>query len=508
MIRLHGFRLGGPRPPMAKRRFNLLREEGAGGTARRRGSPRADRHAANLGPLLVLAALPLAGFWQIQSDLDPALSVPSALARQEASTSTTGRYARVAPIPEARLRPTLQDGGALPGADGRSATARAKAGVPGVGQGDLPSPGHAPRGGSPTRIEALAGPGTRPASSAVRLAAVSPGTGSSIGTVVHAPGSATASTPTGGVRPGRTDGDLGHPVTSPGSDLRPAMHAHRPHRSSARRLSTTRSLPRTGGTAGVGAANAKTVKALPAEVEIFYRKARAYEESGNVEDAARFYRQVLALNPRHRKALARLASIYMDRGEYASAHPLLADLLALSPRDPEVLVNLAIDEIALDRPAEALRRLAAAEALDGAPRFEIFFHRGVALARLGRPAEAIESYRAAEVIDPARSLLLFNMALTYDRMGRYREALVYYGRFLHDADTAPSAGDRRAVESRIGVLMAWLAAQAKADRIGPRPDGGTGATRGAVHIVNPGPAESVPAGKAARRAAAARKGKD
>jgi Flp pilus assembly protein TadD len=55
------------RRPRAKRRFNLLREETPSHLGRQRG-------LSALGPVVLFATIPLAGIWQIQSDLDPLLT--------------------------------------------------------------------------------------------------------------------------------------------------------------------------------------------------------------------------------------------------------------------------------------------------------------------------------------------------------------------------------------------------------------------------------------------------
>jgi len=190
--------------------------------------------------------------------------------------------------------------------------------------------------------------------------------------------------------------------------------------------------------------------------QVFYRKAQAYHREKNFGMATEMYRRVLHEKPGHRDALFHLSSIYMEQSAYAEAYPLIMELLRLNPNDPQGLANLAITEIALGRPEQAIAHLNEALALEDPPRFTIYFHQGVARSRLHRLEEAVTWYRKAENLDPGHKRLLFNMAVTLDRLERYNEALDCYTRFLKAGESS-SPKERRDVETRIGVLMAYLA---------------------------------------------------
>jgi len=188
---------------------------------------------------------------------------------------------------------------------------------------------------------------------------------------------------------------------------------------------------------------------------IFYRKAQAYHRHKNFEMATEMYRRVLQEDPGHCDALFHLSSIYMEQSTYAEAYPLVTELVRRKPDDPQGLANLAIAEIALGRPEQAISHLDKALTLEDPPRFKIYFHQGVARSKLHRLEEAIAWYRKAENLDPGRAHLLFNMAVTFDRLERYNEALDCYARFLMARESS-SPRERRDVEARIGVLMAYL----------------------------------------------------
>lgn len=195
---------------------------------------------------------------------------------------------------------------------------------------------------------------------------------------------------------------------------------------------------------------------LQTREEAFFRKAQAYHRGRNFEMAAELYRQVLRENPNHRNALFQLSSIYMEQSTYAEAYPLLLELVKRDPGEPQAVVNLAVAEIALGRHEQAIGHLDHALTLENPPRFEIYFHKGVVLSRLQKLEEAVAWYKRSEDLDPGHAPLLFNMAVTFDRLGRYEYALDCYGRFLKAAGGSATARERRDVEARIGILTAYL----------------------------------------------------
>lgn len=201
----------------------------------------------------------------------------------------------------------------------------------------------------------------------------------------------------------------------------------------------------------------KVRESLPAEAkeQVFFRKAQAYYKHKNFEMATKMYRRVLHEKPGHRDALYYLSSLYMEQSAYAEAYPLIMELLHLNPDDPQGLANLGISEIALGRPEQAVAHLNEALAFEDPPEFKIYFHQGVARSKLNRMEEAVTWYRKAENLDPGHTHLLFNMAVTFDRLERYKEALDCYARFLK-AGVSSSPKERRDVETRIGVLLAYL----------------------------------------------------
>lgn len=88
----------------------------------------------------------------------------------------------------------------------------------------------------------------------------------------------------------------------------------------------------------------------------------------------------------------------------------------------------------------------------------LHFERGSALYRDGRYAEAAAEFEAARA-SSALPAIDYDVARAYDRMGRAREAIEAYGRFLAEAPADPDAADVRA---RVEVLRQQVATPAPA----------------------------------------------
>ncbi|MCG6906116.1 MAG: tetratricopeptide repeat protein [Desulfobacteraceae bacterium] len=211
---------------------------------------------------------------------------------------------------------------------------------------------------------------------------------------------------------------------------------------------------------------ARTRPAKPAAEESpFYTKAKALHRQQRYREAIGFYRQALALNPDHAACRFNLATAYLASDAFGDAYPLLMALAASAPSNPDIQLNLAIAEIGAGRLEAAAVSLETAQGLPAAPLFEIHFHHGILHGRCGRPQAAIASYRRAMALKPGHSGVLLNLALTYDRLAHYPEALDYYLRSLAAGDGL-TAQESDQIRRRIRQLQSYLstAAEAAPDR--------------------------------------------
>ncbi len=201
------------------------------------------------------------------------------------------------------------------------------------------------------------------------------------------------------------------------------------------------------------------------EEQIFFNKAASYHRQGRIDLAIGMYQQLLQRNPTHEDALLNLASAYIQTAAYGEAHSVLHKLRHRQPNNADVWINLAIAEIGLGQGQSALEHLKRAEKLKPHSRFEICFHRAAAYSQINQPKQAIAWYQQAEGLQPQHPRLIFNMALVYDNLAQYPEAMQYYQQYLHAAESNPHPAERRAVEDRIRFLRTYLiAAQVQASK--------------------------------------------
>lgn len=187
----------------------------------------------------------------------------------------------------------------------------------------------------------------------------------------------------------------------------------------------------------------------------FYDKAIYYHRQNRLKEAIVMYRQVLDKNPQNTDALFNLASAYLKNREFATALPILKSLTEKDPDNPQIMINHAIARMGMDEPGAAVSLLDAAQQAIGAPSFDIYFHKAAALSQLGRLDEAKTFYEKAAKIDPENSRLLFNIAVLYDKMELYSEALQHYRLFLNRKGWS-SDNEKKSVDDRVMYLTGFI----------------------------------------------------
>jgi predicted O-linked N-acetylglucosamine transferase (SPINDLY family) len=154
------------------------------------------------------------------------------------------------------------------------------------------------------------------------------------------------------------------------------------------------------------------------------RQAVEAQRRGDVAQAARLYREVLTLDPRHEAACGNLAIIAAQQGDLAGAERLFRQALALRP-NPEGFNNLGTLLLQQGRAAEAAaaHRQAIALRPDHAA---AHFALGNALKQQGDFGAAIAAYRQAAKLNPASAEAHNNLGVVLQRVGRLDEALAAY----------------------------------------------------------------------------------
>jgi tetratricopeptide (TPR) repeat protein len=177
-----------------------------------------------------------------------------------------------------------------------------------------------------------------------------------------------------------------------------------------------------------------------------------------LDEAQALYRQVLALNPQHARALGMLALALCDGPEPEAAEPVLLDHLSLCPDDGASLHRLGRLRTRQGRDEAAAGLLA--RAVLALPNLApIHNDLGVALHRLGRREEALAALDRAVALDGAYAVAHGNRGGTLLDLERFGEATDAQLRAL--AHAPPEAGPDRAM-----ILHGLYEAARKADLLG------------------------------------------
>ncbi|GEM_PF-2454830 len=191
-----------------------------------------------------------------------------------------------------------------------------------------------------------------------------------------------------------------------------------------------------------------------AGMDRFFQKALQLHRDGRIDDAIAIYQDVLRHIPDHYDAVCNLSSAYIELADYSSAYNLLTKYPHSGSADPRLLLNLAIAETGLGRNGDAIGHLNKINGADEDLSFRKYFHLGVASGRMENPEEALAFYRHAEEIRNNHPGLLYNLAILYDRLLRYDEAVDYYSRYLATGPSTPDEAE--AVKGRIQILRAYI----------------------------------------------------
>jgi tetratricopeptide (TPR) repeat protein len=148
-------------------------------------------------------------------------------------------------------------------------------------------------------------------------------------------------------------------------------------------------------------------------------------QSGNLAEAERICKLILAADPRQVDALNLLGSVFLQRGDADGALERFARAAALDPTFADAHYNKAVALGALERWEEALSAYDAAIRID--PRHaRAWNNRGNVLQKLERWEEALASYDRTLALTPRRAEALHNRGLVLLALARPRDALATF----------------------------------------------------------------------------------
>lgn len=126
---------------------------------------------------------------------------------------------------------------------------------------------------------------------------------------------------------------------------------------------------------------------------------KVLENQGRIDEAASSFAEALEADPGNREAALRRGRALASAGLTEEAAGRFRDAVDRHLDDPELLEELAVVELASNRPGEALVLCDRALRKDPA-RPRALGNRGIALWKLGRYPEALDSMRRAATLDP------------------------------------------------------------------------------------------------------------
>jgi tetratricopeptide (TPR) repeat protein len=160
-----------------------------------------------------------------------------------------------------------------------------------------------------------------------------------------------------------------------------------------------------------------------------FQTALKYHQTGDLERAARLYREILQVQPLNIPALHLLGVIFYQFGDYDSAIEHIKKALRLNPNNPDAQNHLGSALKAKGLIEESITCYQKAIDLNPAVA-EAHFNLGNTLVAEGRFDEAIVHYQKAVEIKPDFFAAYYNMAKALFDKGNYDEAVIFYQKAL------------------------------------------------------------------------------
>jgi len=158
-----------------------------------------------------------------------------------------------------------------------------------------------------------------------------------------------------------------------------------------------------------------------------FARAFARHQAGDLDEAGRIYRRILAINPRHVDSLHLLGLAAAQSGRPDDGARLIGQALVLKPDLAVAHYNLGNVLRTLGRGEEAVEAYRRAIDLEpNSPR--VLVNLGVTLRGLGRGGEAVEAYERALACKPDYAEAHHNLGVALQGLGRGEEAVRAYRR--------------------------------------------------------------------------------
>ncbi len=157
----------------------------------------------------------------------------------------------------------------------------------------------------------------------------------------------------------------------------------------------------------------------------FFNLGFLYEQVGGREEALRFYRKALELDPKYDKPLYHLAGLYKEAGDLKTAMTLYERLLRVNNKFAPAYLNMGIIYNALGDTDRARYLYQKTVAIDPA-NADGYFNLGYLSEAKGELKEAIAFYEKTVEADPKYAEAYYNMGNVYATLTQYPEAMAAY----------------------------------------------------------------------------------
>ncbi|RXH54072.1 hypothetical protein GRAN_5041 [Granulicella sibirica] len=175
-----------------------------------------------------------------------------------------------------------------------------------------------------------------------------------------------------------------------------------------------------------------------AKIQRLMSDALQHHNAGRLDDAAKIYREILALDDHHADSIHLLGLIYSQAGLKDRAVELIEMAISLKPHVAAYFCNLGNVLQDQGRWQDAKRAYERALALDPSSA-EIYVSLGHLLASQGDPGEAIMHYEKARSLKPLLPEIYCNLGSANQQMGRLPDALEQFTRAVHLKPDFPQA---------------------------------------------------------------------
>jgi tetratricopeptide (TPR) repeat protein len=185
----------------------------------------------------------------------------------------------------------------------------------------------------------------------------------------------------------------------------------------------------------------------PRAYQAHYSLGLALQVQGRLEEAVASYQQVIAINPRDSAAHANLGAALKELGRLDEAMAVLSRGIAVAPHDPMLHTNMGAVLIRMGKTDEAIAPLRRSLALrpDDAGTWS---NLGAALQEENCFGEAIEACRKAIALQPDYVQAHYNLGMSLSRDGHPAEGLAAFRRAV--------AFDPNLAEAHFGLAQALL----------------------------------------------------